>query len=153
LTRVKLFTVDQAEKALPLVRRIVGDIVRSFEEREKRLRDRAELGEKPNPGSAAEEKALQFEREADYFEDEIRRFHEELQQIGVELKDFQHGLVDFFSRYEGRIVYLCWKLNEGETLAWWHDLHAGFRGRQPITPNNRASFRGLEPGEKFIELE
>jgi hypothetical protein len=153
VTRVKLFTVDQAEKALPLVRRIVGDIVRSFEEREKRLKDRAKLGETPNPGSQAEETALKLEREADQFEDEIRRYHEELQLIGVELKDFQHGLVDFFSRYEGRIVYLCWKLNEGERLAWWHDLHSGFRGRQPITPGNREQFRGLETGQKFVELE
>jgi len=50
-------------------------------------------------------------------------------------------------------VYLCWKLGEDETLAWWHELSGGFRGRQPITPSNRPRFKGLENGEKFVELD
>lgn len=152
MSRVKLFTVDQAEKTLPLVRRIVADIVTSFKERERRLLARKELPLQPKAGTDAEARADVLEREMEHFEDEIRRYHEELQLIGVELKDFQVGLIDFFSRYEGRIVHLCWKLDEGETLAWWHDLNAGFRGRQPITPGNRARFKGNEPGERFAEL-
>lgn len=152
MSRVKLFSIDQAEKTLPLVRRIVADIVASFQEREKRMLARQKLPPQPKAGSAAEERAHVLEREMENFEDEIRRYHEELQQIGVELKDFQLGLIDFFSRYDGRIVHLCWKLDEGETLAWWHDLNAGFRGRQPITPGNRSRFKGHEPGERFAEL-
>jgi len=152
VSRIKLFSIDQAERALPLVRRIVGDIVKSFRERETRLIERQQLPLSPPPGSAAEERALKLEQEMEQFENDIRRYSDELQQIGVELKDLQQGLIDFYSRFEGRIVYLCWKHNEGDTLAWWHDLHAGFRGRQPITPDNRSRFRGLEPGERFIEL-
>lgn len=150
--RVKLFTVDQAERALPLVQRVVSDIVDRFKERETRLVERQRLPLTPAPGSSAEEKALKLEQEMENYENEIRRYHGELEQIGVELKDFQSGLIDFYSRFEGRIVYLCWKLHEGDTLAWWHDLHSGFRGRQPITPVNRSRFRGLEPGEQFIEI-
>ena len=153
MPRVKLYTVDQAEKTLPLVKRIVTDIVANFKEREQRLLERQGLPQHPAPGSANEERALKLEQEMDYYENEIQRFHDELEQIGVELKDFQLGLIDFFSRYEGRIVYLCWKLGEGEALAWWHDLRAGFRGRQPITPDNRSRFKGMEPGEKFVELK
>lgn len=152
MPRVKLFTIEQAEKALPLVKRIVEDIVKDFDEREKRLLERQKLPRQPTPGSASEEHAFKLEREMDQYEEEIRRYQEELGLIGVELKDFRAGLIDFFSRYEGRIVYLCWKLDEGETLAWWHDLNAGFRGRQPITPSNRHRFKGLEPGEKFVEI-
>jgi hypothetical protein len=151
--RVKLFTVDQAEKALPLVSRIVGDIVAKVEERELRLLERRKLPQQPTPGSSAEDQAFKLEREMENFENDIKRYQEELATIGVELKDYRMGLIDFFSRYEGRIVYLCWKLDEGKTLAWYHDLHSGFRGRQPITPANRARFKGLEPGEKFVELE
>ena len=151
MPRIKLFTIEQAEKALPLVKRIVTDIVQNFEEREKRLLERQKLPQTPTPGSGNEERAFKLEREMDHFEDEIRRFHEELTSIGVDLKDYRVGLIDFFSRYDGRIVYLCWKLDEGETLSWWHDLHAGFRGRQPITPANRHRFKGLEAGESFVE--
>ncbi len=152
MPRIKLFTVDQAEKALPLVGRIVGDIVACAGERERRLLERQQLPLQPPPGTQAEERVFQLEREMDQFAEDIRRFQEELEAIGVELKDYHAGLIDFFARYDGRIVYLCWKLGEGNTLAWWHDLESGFRGRQPITPGNRGRFKGLEPGQKFVEL-
>jgi hypothetical protein len=34
---------------------------------------------------------------------------------------------------DGRIVYLCWQLGEPE-ISWWHELEAGFSGRQPLMP-------------------
>lgn len=152
MARIKLYTVDEAERTLPLVRRVVGDIVKTFEQREKRAVDRQKLGQSPAPGTKAEERALELEREIETFDEEIKRFHEELAIVGVELKDLRVGLIDFYSRYDGRIVYLCWKLDEGETLGWWHDLNNGFRGRQPITPVNRSRFKGMAQGEKFVEL-
>src|SRR4051794_6490807 len=51
VARIKLFTVDQAERALPLVRRVVTDIVNSFHEREKRLIERQKLPLTPPLGS------------------------------------------------------------------------------------------------------
>jgi hypothetical protein len=152
VARIKLFSVDEAEKTLPLVKRIVGDIVKTFTEREQRVIERQKLPPHPTPGSSNEERAFQLEREIDNMAGDIARYNEELLGIGVELKDLRIGLIDFFSRYEGRIVYLCWKLDEGETLAWWHDLNKGFRGRQPITPMNRQRFKGLEQGERYVEL-
>jgi len=152
VARIKLFTVDQAEKALPLVRRIVGDIVRLAQEHEVKTLERQKLPEHPTPGSNAEEKAFAIERDILQIEEDVQRCQSELDEIGVELKDYRIGLIDFYSRFEGKVVYLCWKLGEGETLAWWHDLSGGFRGRQPITPDNRARFKGLEAGQKFVEL-
>ena len=55
-----------------------------------------------------------------------------LEETGVLLKDVEAGLCDFPHRYDGRIVYLCWKLGEDE-VAWWHESHSGFQGRQSIT--------------------
>jgi hypothetical protein len=152
MPRIKLFTVDQAEKALPLVKRIVADIVQRVQEREERVIARQKLPDHPTPGSSNEEKAFALERDILQYEEDVRRFQSELEEIGVELKDYRIGLIDFFSRYDGKIVYLCWKLDEGPALAWWHDLNGGFRGRQPITPVNRTKFKGLEPGEKFVEI-
>jgi len=152
VARIKLFTVDQAEKALPLVRRIVSDVVRLAQEREEKMLERQKLPQQPPSGSNAEEKAFALERDILQSEEDIRRCQEELDGVGVELKDYHIGLIDFYSRLDGKVVYLCWKLGEDETLAWWHDLHGGFRGRQPITPNNRTRFKGLESGQKFVEL-
>ncbi len=136
----KLFTVEQAEKTLPLVRRIVADITRAFERLESIAQERHALGPQPNPGSNAEERAFTLERELQASQEEILRCQEELQTLGIELKDYRSGLIDFFSRYEDRLVYLCWKLDEGATISWWHGLEAGFRGRAAITPLNRSQF-------------
>ncbi|HEV8637131.1 MAG TPA: DUF2203 domain-containing protein [Chloroflexota bacterium] len=55
----------------------------------------------------------------------------ELDARGVELKDPATGLIDFRSRRQGRIVYLCWRLGEPR-IDWWHELEAGFAGRQRL---------------------
>ena len=56
----------------------------------------------------------------------------ELESLGVQLKDYGRGLIDFPSMRDGRVVLLCWKADEGNTVEWWHDLEAGFAGRQPL---------------------
>lgn len=45
----------------------------------------------------------------------------------------EHGLLDFPTTWEGRWVYLCWRRGESAVTAW-HEIQAGFAGRQPITP-------------------
>lgn len=52
-------------------------------------------------------------------------------EMGVRVADIDAGLVDFLTRRKGREVYLCWKHGEAE-LGFWHEVHAGFAGRQPI---------------------
>ena len=50
---------------------------------------------------------------------------------GVEIKDLDHGLIDFPSLRGNRVVYLCWRLGEG-SIAYWHEIDAGFAGRRPL---------------------
>ena len=54
-----------------------------------------------------------------------------IQESGVLVKDLDRGLLDFPSEREGRMVFLCWEYGEPE-LAYWHDIDAGFGGRQPL---------------------
>lgn len=63
---------------------------------------------------------------------EIRALVTELAELGVEVKDPDQGLIDFRSDREGREVYLCWKLGEGTRIMYWHELDAGFAGRQRL---------------------
>ena len=62
---------------------------------------------------------------------EFYRLLEELESIGCILKDVEEGLVDFYSRFECRDIFLCWKVGE-KRIRYWHELDDGFRGRQPI---------------------
>lgn len=47
----------------------------------------------------------------------------------------EYGLVDFPTVFEGRWVFLCWRVDE-PGLAAWHEVDAGYRGRQPLTPEH-----------------
>lgn len=62
---------------------------------------------------------------------ELRARLNALIALGIEVKDLENGLLDFPSWREGRVVYLCWRVDE-ERIAFWHETDAGFRGRQPL---------------------
>ena len=50
---------------------------------------------------------------------------------GVLIKDINIGLLDFPALKDGREVYLCWQYGEAD-IAYWHEVEAGYSGRQPI---------------------
>jgi hypothetical protein len=52
-------------------------------------------------------------------------------ETDVLIKDINTGLLDFPALRNGREVYLCWQYGEGE-IAFWHEVEAGYAGRQPI---------------------
>ena len=62
---------------------------------------------------------------------ELRDALTRFQEAEIVLRDLDRGLVDFPSVRDGREVYLCWLEGEPE-IAHWHDLEAGFGGRQPL---------------------
>jgi hypothetical protein len=130
----KFFTVQQANSALPLVRAIVADITKLAHELRER-HERLGRGAAPRRGAlsdAHEEELRQAQEEFDQARERMRDYEHELEQLGVELKDYFTGLIDFPARLNGRPVYLCWRLGEPE-VAHWHELEAGFAGRQPLT--------------------
>jgi hypothetical protein len=55
----------------------------------------------------------------------------QIQDMGVLVKDINMCLLDFPALRNEREVYLCWQHGEGE-IAFWHEVEAGFAGRQPI---------------------
>ena len=55
----------------------------------------------------------------------------EVHERGIVVKGVSPGLVDFPHMREGREVYLCWREGESQ-LRFWHDVDAGFAGRQPL---------------------
>ena len=50
---------------------------------------------------------------------------------GCHLKGLDPGLVDFPHLRDGREVYLCWRMGEDQ-IRYWHEIEAGFGGRQPL---------------------
>ena len=59
-----------------------------------------------------------------------------VQELGAVVKDPQIGLLDFYGRIEGRLVWLCWRYGE-DALGYYHELEAGYSGRRPLGPETR----------------
>lgn len=129
----KIFTIEQANACLPLVRSIVSDMVglaREMIERRQRL-DQLTSGRDTSKADLYSEELVQIEEELEKDTERLLGYAEELRELGVEPKGAAEGLVDFPHQLDGRLVYLCWKFNEPEIL-FWHDLEAGFAGRRPL---------------------
>ena len=120
-TEIKYFTPKEAQNTLPLVKKIVKDILETT--REMRL-----LAEEIE-GKAEENPTIKK------MAGDVNNFMLELEEIGCFYKDwnFTIGLVDFPSIMNGEEVYLCWRSDE-EDIRYYHEADAGYSGRKPI-PN------------------
>ena len=118
-TQEKIFTPSEANCTLPLVKRIVEDIL----EVGNALRA---IGREANP---TPKQVAAYQRGAD----ELKALFAELESLGCSYKDwnFEIGLVDFPARIDGRNVLLCWRSDEPR-VEWYHAPEAGFAGRQRI---------------------
>ena len=128
----KLFTVDEANRTLPLVKRIVEDLVRDHHLWEEKVRqfELATVGSSPeHPDVIAELLQIEAQRLAS----DIEHYIAELNDLGVICKGMDTGLVDFRGEVDGREVFFCWRLGE-PNVQYWHEIDAGFIGRQRLHP-------------------
>lgn len=123
-----LYTPELANRALPLVRRIVEDLVRDYQS----WRERVQVYERAAAAPDADAKHVDAQqRDVQRLAAEIQGYLGELAALGVECKGLDVGLVDFPGEMDGAPACLCWKLGE-PTVAWWHRPDAGFAGRRPL---------------------
>jgi len=127
----KFFTVAEADRTLPLVRRIVTDITSLYPEWRELIYqyELAAAQARPEWGESTDQLALRSR-----IEDIARRitaYLAELEAVGCVFKGFQEGLVDFYGKLDGRDVFWCWKQGE-DRIEHWHEIEAGFAGRQPL---------------------
>ena len=118
-TETKYFTPLEARKTMPLVKKIVKDILDTT--REMRLL--------ADDISGAAEDDPRIKKMAE----DVNGFMLELEEIGCFYKDwnFTIGLVDFPSIIDGEEVLLCWRSDE-EDIRFYHSHDAGYAGRKPI---------------------
>lgn len=122
----RYYTPREANNLLEVVRPIVAELVGIGE----RIRDH-----QPEIWSAVEKSAGNGGNPAlskllpDF--DRLDTLIHRLQDLGIEVKDIATGLIDFPALRDGRAIYLCWKYNE-ESIQFWHEMDAGFAGRQLI---------------------
>jgi len=133
VTRPVLFTALQANNTLPLVRRIVKDIITLYPVWRDHVESYAVFVAAANaaePDAQSDAEAREIQRLAADIDSCLR----ELAGLGVEYRQpLDAGLVDFPGEIDGEQVYLCWKYDE-PMVAHWHERDAGFAGRKPLAP-------------------
>lgn len=115
---MKFFTPESANQTLPLVKRIVDDILRVG----RQIRSESMEIEKPEESP-----------EINRLMDQLDELFDELEAIGCSYRDwnFSEGLVDFPAKMNDREVLLCWRSDESD-VRFYHEIDAGFAGRKPI---------------------
>jgi hypothetical protein len=121
----KHYTRDEARTLLPQVRQWL--------ERLKELRDELE-GEDEHLGKLLATgcdlggpKVNRWVRTMAAIKETLLEFH----RREIQLKDLDRGLIDFPAIMDGKEVFLCWESGEDD-IAYWHDLEAGYAGREPL---------------------
>ncbi|HEV2132028.1 MAG TPA: DUF2203 domain-containing protein [Longimicrobiaceae bacterium] len=136
----RAFIVAEANALIPRLEEILAQIERCKaevrEHYEKLQLLEALWGEKlVEPGNPDH---AEFREHRDAVEEVAREIgrivEEEILARGIRFPQggLEHGLLDFPTTLEGRWVYLCWRSGEPRVEAW-HEVDAGFAGRQPIT--------------------
>ena len=128
-----IFTLEEAQALLPALQALFARFAEAraaageafaMLERIERRRTRANTLELARPlREQREELGAQAE--------EMRAVVRAVQDMGVEIKRLEPALIDFPYLRGNHVVYLCWQ--EGEaTIAYWHEIDAGFGGRRPL---------------------
>ena len=124
---MKIFTLDEANKLLPIIQPKLRAIQSSYAQI-------ANLRESARAAAGASEFGGGMQGGSNYVKTlyEIGKLTTEIHGLGVQLKDYSRGLIDFPTLREGRVVLLCWQLGEGDEIEWWHEVESGFAGRQAL---------------------
>lgn len=120
------FTLHEANQALTVIRPLMDEV--------QAIRKKI-LANQPEAWPAIEKSAGNGGNRA--LSDMVQDFEQldalihQIQSTGAQIKDINTGLLDFSALKEGREVYLCWQFGE-QDIAYWHEVDAGYAGRQPI---------------------
>lgn len=132
----RVFTISEVNALIPALSSLVHDQLKEQSEIEHGLAELMRLTGAPprslgpSPGDSPEVTRLKLD-----LRKRVARYEtgwQRVQKLGGVIKDPQTGLVDFYGRVDGKLVWLCWRYGE-DTLGYYHDLTAGYSGRRPLS--------------------
>lgn len=129
----RIFTHAEASALIPWLRSRMQELQVLKQERDAGVLRLVGMTQAMRANGSAIEGAL-LEARVEELVAEMQSLADEIAGAGIEIKDIDRGLVDFPALRGGRVVYLCWLIEE-QTIAYWHELDAGFAGRQAFEPD------------------
>ena len=126
--RGKIYDISELNRALPLVRAIVEDVIRGYGRLREELTALGLSGRSGRPDSIEERELPWSTRD---LLDELRGYAKELGELGVVVRDLETGLVEAYGEKDGKIVYFSWKPGDGR-VRFWHGLFHSPRERKSV---------------------
>lgn len=126
----RLFTVDEANALLPIVRPLVQQILESI----RRLRSKSETvirKEDLDPDAPNLMDRLREDSEIARLIGQVKGLVDEIHSYGCLCKGVEQGLIDFPCMLGSEVVFLCWQMGEA-SVSYWHRVEDGFAGRRPL---------------------
>lgn len=129
---MKRFTIDEAERCLPQVERLLKKCQRVQDKIAYLLETNDPVAEISNEGGfhffMTEQVKVnkEFHRLYHQFYDGLLK----LSELGALIRDIDDGIVDFPMR-SSKELYLCWQLGE-DRIGFWHDCESSYEDRRPI---------------------
>lgn len=131
---MKTFTLDEAQLMLPTIEALLKQAMEAKAAAESVEEELQDVARKIYLAGGTMVNVPEVQKQKLALTGLVQRAKDALQEmdaIGVQVKDLNVGLLDFPAYLDGEIVLLCWKLGE-EKIEYWHEMEAGFRGRQPV---------------------
>ena len=136
----RVFTIVEVEALIPTLAHLITGQMAQQSDIEQRLGELARLaGGLPRSLDSEPNEQFEVSRLKNELRDRIARYEDgwrRVSDLGAVIKDPQIGLVDFYGRIDGRLVWLCWKYGE-ESLGFYHELETGYTARRPLHANLR----------------
>jgi len=154
----KVFTVAEANALIPSLERLLAGI-------ERRIDDVQEAAERLQVldvlwGDKILEEGNPDHAEAHGYRLRIASLMGEIEEIverdihgrGLRFPQggLEHGLIDFPTTWQGRLVFLCWRRGEPEIQAW-HETDKGFAGRRELTVDHHMQMGTDDPPDSAMD--
>ena len=126
----RLFTVNEANELLPVLRALVEQILDNI----RRLKSASETvirREQLDPQAPDLMARLSEDGEITRLVGQVKQWVETINGHGCMCKGVEQGLIDFPCVFGSEVVFLCWQLGEPNVI-FWHRIEDGFAGRRPL---------------------
>ena len=151
------YTEELANRALPLVRRIVDDLVMRFADWQDAV-SRFEYATTKSTANAPDPEAEGLQAEAGRMAEEIESCVRELDELGVECRAFDTGIVLFPGERAGKPARFVWRRGDGAVSEWsgYDAGSASAKGTsssmpsraQPVSGNSSRASRSRSDGSR-----
>jgi len=138
-----LFTLEQANKMLPLIKSITANIVEAWAgiiEKRKKIEEF---------GALNLQRLELLKEEINHFIDRLNGYIKEIEDLGCFVEEFRRGIINLPSLSNGRRVFLNWYPGD-QSISYFHELDETFKDRCPMkqgifsgTPRSEATRRSV----------